>query len=87
MLEIKVLGTGCAGCLALEQRVVEVLQELGIQDAKVERVTEQRMIEYGLLADRAPGLLINNQLAWAGSVPAKEQLADWIRQAVGVVPA
>jgi hypothetical protein len=87
MLEIKVLGTGCAGCLTLEQRVVEVLQELGIQDAKVERVTEQRMIEYGLLADRAPGLLINSQLAWAGSVPTREQLADWIRQAVGVVQA
>jgi hypothetical protein len=87
MLEIKVLGTGCAGCLTLEQRVVEVLQELGIQDVKVERITEQRLIEYGLLADRAPGLLINGHLAWAGSVPTKDQLADWIRQAAGIVPA
>lgn len=87
MLEIKVLGTGCAGCLTLEQRVVEVLQELGIQDVNVERVTEQRMIEYDLLAGRTPGLLINGYLTWAGSVPTKEQLADWIRQAAGVVPA
>jgi hypothetical protein len=83
MLEIKVLGTGCAGCLTTEQRVVEVLQELGIQDAHVDRVTEQRMIEYGLLADRAPGLLINGRLTWAGSAPTKEQLVDWIRQAIG----
>ena len=87
MLEIKVLGTGCAGCLTMEQRVVEVLQELGFQDARVERVSEQRMIEFGLLADRAPGLLINEQLTWAGSVPTREQLADWIRHAAGEMAA
>jgi len=87
MLEIKILGTGCAGCLTMEQRVVEVLQELGIQDVKVERVAEQRMIEYGLLADRAPGLLLNGYLAWAGSVPTKDQMADWISQAMGIVPS
>lgn len=81
MLEIKILGTGCAGCLTLEQRVVEVLQELRIRNVNVERVTEQRMIEYGLIADRAPGLLVNGRLAWAGSVPTKEQLKDWIKQA------
>ena len=85
MLEIKVLGTGCAGCLIMEQLAIEVLQELGIQDAHVELVTEQRMIEYGLLADRAPGLLINGLLTWAGSVPSKEQMMEWIRQAAGVV--
>ena len=55
----------------MEQPVVEVLQELGIQDVKVERVGEQGMIEYGLLADRAPGLLLNGYLAWAGSVSSR----------------
>lgn len=82
MLEIKVLGTGCAGCLMMEQLVIASLQELGIQEANVELVTEQRMIEYGLLADRAPGLLINGHLAWAGSVPSKEQLLEWLKQAL-----
>jgi hypothetical protein len=82
MLEIKVLGTGCAGCLKMEQIVVEALQELGIQDAVVERVTEQRMIEYGLLADRAPGLMVNGYLAWAGSVPSLDQVKEWLQQAL-----
>jgi hypothetical protein len=84
MLDIKVLGTGCAGCLKMEQMVIDILLELGIHDAKVELVTEQRMIDYGLLADRAPGLLINGRLTWAGSVPAKEQLAEWLKQAAGL---
>jgi hypothetical protein len=45
-------------------------------------VTEERMIEYGLLGDRAPGLLINGKLAWAGSVPTKRQVMDWLKQAL-----
>ena len=59
MLEIKILVTGCAGCLKTEKVVHETLRTLGIQNADGELVTEQRMIEFGLLADRAPGLLIN----------------------------
>jgi hypothetical protein len=82
MLEIKVLGTGCAGCLKMEQMVIHALQELGIRDASVDLVTEQRMIEYGLLADRAPGLLIDGRLTWAGSVPTKEQVMEWIQKAI-----
>ena len=79
MLEIKVLGTGCAGCLKVEQLVIEALEALGAKDATVELVTEDRMIEYGLLGDRAPGLLINGKLTWAGSVPTKEQIVEWLQ--------
>ncbi len=82
MLKVKVLGTGCAGCLRMEQLVVQALEQLGFHDADVERVTEQRMIEYGLLADRAPGLLINDRLAWAGSVPTEEQVKEWLKAAI-----
>ena len=85
MLDIKILGTGCAGCLKTQELVISVLQELSIQEAKVELVTDQRMIEYGLLADRAPGLLINGSLAWAGTIPPKDRLVEWIRQAAGIV--
>jgi hypothetical protein len=81
MLEIQVLGTGCAGCVKMYQLVIEVLDELGVRNAQVELITEQRMIDYGLLGDRAPGLLINGQLAWAGSVPAREDVLGWLAAA------
>ena len=84
MLDIKVLGTGCVRCLKMQQLVIESLLELGIRDAKVELVTDQRRIEFGLLADRAPGLLIDGHLAWAGSVPTKEQVTEWITKASSV---
>jgi hypothetical protein len=87
MLEVKVLGVGCAGCLKMEQLVIEALAALGVGDAKVELVTEARMIEYGLLGDRAPGLLVNGRLTWAGSVPTKEQVVEWLRHALETAPA
>ncbi len=81
-MDIKVLGTGCAGCLKLEQLVIEVLQALGVRDANVELVTDERVIEYDLMGDQLPGLMINGKLAWAGSVPTKEQVTAWLQQAL-----
>jgi len=87
MLDIKVLGTGCTGCLKLEQLVIEALKSLGVQNARVELVAEQRMKDYGLLGDRAPGLVINGRLAWAGSVPERQLISEWLRAALSVEPA
>ena len=53
-----------------------------MREANVELVTGQRMIEYCLRGDRAPGLLINGQLAWAGSLPTRAQVMEWLQQAV-----
>lgn len=80
MLDIKVLGTGCAGCFKMEQIVIDVLQALSVRDANVELVTDERVIEYDLLGDQLPGLMINGKLAWAGSVPTKEQVTEWLQQ-------
>lgn len=82
MLEIKVLGTGCAGCLMMKERVIEALQALGVREAQVELVIDERLIDYGLLGDRAPGLLINGRLAWAGSVPTQAQITAWLQHAL-----
>jgi hypothetical protein len=71
----------------MEQLVIEALEALGVRDARVELVTEERMIEYGLLGDRAPGLLINGRLAWAGSVPTQAQIVEWLRQALMAMEA
>nr|MBI2905271.1 hypothetical protein [Chloroflexota bacterium] len=48
----------------------------------MELVTEQRMIDYGLRGDRAPGLLINGKLAWAGSASTQEQVMEWLQHAL-----
>jgi hypothetical protein len=63
MLDITVLGTGCAGCLMMEQLVIEALQSLGVREASIELVTDERVIEYDLIGDQLPGLMFNGKLA------------------------
>jgi hypothetical protein len=66
----------------MEQIVIDVLQTLGVRDAHVELVTDERVIEYDLIGDQLPGLMIDGKLAWAGSVPTKEQVREWLQQAL-----
>lgn len=87
MLDVKVLGTGCAGCLKMEQLVIEALQTLGVREANVELVTDERVIEYDLIGEQLPGLMVNGQLAWAGSVPTKAQVTEWLQQALATAAA
>ncbi len=87
MLDLKILGTGCGNCLLMEQNAVKALLELNIKDAKVELVIDERVIDYDLLAEHAPGLLINGNLVWAGSVPGVNQIKEWLQQALATVPA
>ncbi len=87
MLDIKVLGTGCAGCLKLEQLVIEALESLDVREANVELVTDERVIEYDLISDQMTGLVINGQLTWAGSVPTKAQVTEWLQQSLATAIA
>jgi len=78
-MNIKILGSGCPNCKALEARVREVLAERGVQ-AEVEKVTDMRAImSYGIMA--TPGLVINGALKSAGRIPSKADIAAWISAA------
>lgn len=81
MVEIKVLGDICSDCLKMEQVVLLALEELRIDNADIECVCEKRVLDYGLNLENTPGLLIDGLLAWAGSVPSKEQVMEWIQRA------
>ena len=81
-MEIKILGPSCANCLRLEMLVMQALTELGIRDARVEKITTPREMER-LMAGDPPGLVIGDQLAWSGGkdLPTKAQIAEWVREA------
>jgi hypothetical protein len=60
---------------------------LGGREANVELVADERVIEYDLISEQMPGLMINGQLTWAGSVPTKEQVSEWLQHALATAPA
>ncbi len=80
-MKVKILGPSCANCLKLELLIMQVLEELGIRDASVEKVAAEREFERYLTGE-PPALVINEQLVWSGGkdLPTKVQVRDWIRQ-------
>ncbi len=76
MLNIKVLGPGCANCKRVEQITRSELQKLGL-DATVEKITDYKEImAYGVIA--TPGLIINDQVVVYGRVPTNQEVTNWL---------
>jgi small redox-active disulfide protein 2 len=75
-LQIKVLGQGCPSCDKLEQDVMAVLVELGL-NADLEHVRDMREIaSFGVMG--SPALVINGKVVASGRAPAKSQIKAWL---------
>lgn len=78
MLQIKVLGPGCANCKRLEQEVREALATSGIE-YEITKVTEYpEIMAYNILS--TPGLVINETVLAAGRIPKRDQIVAWANQ-------
>ena len=79
---VQILGPSCANCLKLEMLVLQTLTDLGLREARVEKITTPREMER-LMSGEPPGLVIDGQLVWSGGkeLPTKEQISEWVRQA------
>jgi small redox-active disulfide protein 2 len=87
MLDIKVIGPGCANCQRVEEYVRMALDEFkaGHPDisATIEKVSDPVLfLDYGIMT--TPGLVINGKVVSAGRIPSPATIAEWLRQAVGV---
>ena len=79
MLNIKVLGPGCANCRKLEEVAREAVAATGVE-AEITKVTDmQQIVAYDVL--KTPGLVINEKLVSSGRIPTAATIAEWIRAA------
>jgi hypothetical protein len=77
-IEIKVLGAGCPSCDRLEQDLMMLIEEIGIE-VNLEHVRDFKEIsKYGVMG--SPALVINGKVKAVGSI-SKARLKDFIREA------
>jgi small redox-active disulfide protein 2 len=81
MMEIKVLGPGCANCHKMEELAKTAVKELGI-DAKIEKISDiQEIMKYTM---STPGLVVNGKLKHAGKpLPAVEKVKLLMQEEAG----
>ena len=80
-LEVAILGPGCYSCNKLEQDVMAVLSETGIQ-AALNHISNPNLIaQYGILP--TPALIINGKVKSSGRVPLKSMIKKWLEEEKG----
>ncbi len=79
MLNIKVVGGGCATCQKLEAMCKEVTSEKNIE-AEIEKVTDlNKFADLGIFV--TPGLIVNDKILSSGKLPTKPTLEKWLAEA------
>ncbi len=76
MVEVKVLGTGCANCKTTQALIEAVAGEHDIEIA-LEKVEDMaKIMSYGVMS--TPGVVINGKVAHAGGIPDKASILSWL---------
>jgi small redox-active disulfide protein 2 len=72
-MEIKILGTGCAKCKALEKATKEAVEKTGLNATitKVEDIVE--IMQFGVMT--TPALVVDGEIKVKGKVPSVEELS------------
>lgn len=72
MMNIKILGAGCARCESLERITRKAVEEMQL-DASVEKVGDiQEILKYSIM--RTPALVINEKVVLTGEVPGMTEM-------------
>jgi len=76
MMNIKVLGPGCANCKRLANMVQNVVKKHGLA-AEIEKVTDYgEIMKWNILS--TPGLVVNDKLVVAGRVPREQEIVGYL---------
>lgn len=72
-MEIKVLGTGCPKCKALEKATKEAVTQTGV-NAKITKVEDiVEIMNFNVMT--TPALVINDEVVMKGKVPSVDEIS------------
>lgn len=77
-MRIKILGSGCAKCNKLYDKVKEIAQTNNI-DAEIIKETDiQEIMKYKVMM--TPAVVINEKVMSYGVIPKDEQILQWLKE-------
>jgi small redox-active disulfide protein 2 len=79
MLNIKILGGGCANCKRLEQIARKVVTDNNLE-AEFEKVMDYpEIMKFGVMS--TPGLVVNGKVLSSGRIPSEGEITEWLKAA------
>ena len=79
MIDVKVLGSGCANCKTTQALIENIAGEHDIEIA-LEKVEDMaKIMSYGVMS--TPGVVINGKVVHAGGLPDKASILSWLSAA------
>ncbi|CAC9436093.1 thioredoxin family protein [bacterium endosymbiont of Bathymodiolus sp. 5 South] len=77
MIEVKVLGVGCANCKTTQDLIEKVCDDNDIA-INLEKIEDQvKIMEYGIMS--TPGVIVDGKIAHAGGIPDKTTILSWFK--------
>lgn len=79
MMNIKILGGGCANCKRLEQITRKVAEDNHIM-AEFDHVTDYaEIMKYGVMS--TPALVVDGKVLSSGRIPTETEVSAWLKTA------
>jgi hypothetical protein len=74
-MQVTVLGSGCASCCVLEERTVEALRQLGVDQPVHKMADDASIARYGV--QTLPALIVDDRVVFSGCLPDIPEL-KWV---------
>ncbi len=76
-MEIKILGTGCPSCKALEEATRKAVTEMEL-DARITKVEDMaEILNYGIMT--TPALVVDGKIVLKGRVASVEEIKKFLK--------
>lgn len=79
MIEIKILGGGCAKCERLEAVTRAVVEELGLEATFTKIKSMPEIMAYDVMV--TPALVVDEQVLSSGRIPDQIEIRGWLQKA------
>ena len=80
MLNIKILGAGCANCKQVEKTARDIVNEMALEAEFIKVTDYVEIMRYDVLS--TPGLVVNEKVVCSGRIPTKAEVTSWLVDAL-----